>query len=218
MPPEARQLRVKMMSDHVMTRDEIVAHVREMFGKLDTNHDGYITRDEADAFQSKMQGMHEKMMGMHERMKKIRFNIEDRTDGEVPKMDRGAMFDRLDTNHDGVISRQEFLTGRADVRENRMIVLRDGDHMQDMQPMHAIPKMPGDRGMMHMHGMGEGMGGMGAHLFEMADANHDGRVSLQEAEAAVLAHFDRGDLNHDGRITPDERQQVRQIRIQRQPS
>jgi hypothetical protein len=62
------------------------------------------------------------------------------------------------------------------------------------------------------------MGGFGAHLFEMADTNHDGRVSLQEAEAAALAHFDKVDLNHDGRITPDERQQVRMIRMERRPS
>jgi hypothetical protein len=51
-------------------------------------------------------------------------------------------------------------------------------------------------------------GGFGAHLLAMADTNHDGRVSLAEAEAAALAHFDRADLNHDGKITPDERQQM----------
>ena len=69
---------------------------------------------------------------------------------------------------------------------------------------------------MHMHAMG-GMG-FGGHLFDMADANHDGRVSLQEAESAALAHFDRVDVNHDGRITPDERQHVRMIRIERRQS
>ena len=51
------------------------------------------------------------------------------------------------------------------------------------------------------------MGGFGGHLFDMADANKDGRVSLAEAQAAALAHFDSADANHDGKITPDERQQ-----------
>ena len=60
-----------------------------------------------------------------------------------------------------------------------------------------------------MHGMG-GMG-FGGHLFEMADANKDGRVSLAEAQAAALEHFDRADLNHDGKLTPEERQQARQL-------
>ena len=71
-----------------------------------------------------------------------------------------------------------------------------------------------------MGGMGgKGMAGFGAHLFEMADANHDGRVSLAEAQAAALAHFDKADINHDGRITPDEQQQMRQtIRFERRSS
>ena len=45
----------------------------------------------------------------------------------------------------------------------------------------------------------------------MADANHDGRVSLQEATNAALQHFDRADLNHDGKLTPEERQQAHQL-------
>ena len=40
---------MQMMSDHVMTRDEVVQHVRKMFERLDTNHDGYVTREEANA-------------------------------------------------------------------------------------------------------------------------------------------------------------------------
>jgi hypothetical protein len=61
--------------------------------------------------------------------------------------------------------------------------------------------------MMRMHAM-KMSGGFGAHLLAMADTNHDGRVSLAEAEAAALAHFDRADRNHDGKITPDERQHM----------
>jgi hypothetical protein len=46
-------------------------------------------------------------------------------------------------------------------------------------------------------------------MFEMADVNHDSRVSLQEATDAAARHFDMADANHDGRITPDERKQMR---------
>jgi len=52
----------------------------------------------------------------------------------------------------------------------------------------------------------------------MADTNHDGRVSLAEAEAAALAHFDKADLNHDGKITPEERQQAHALRREHRPS
>jgi hypothetical protein len=45
----------------------------------------------------------------------------------------------------------------------------------------------------------------------MADTNHDGRVSLAEAQAAALAHFDKADINHDGTISPDEHEQMRKV-------
>jgi hypothetical protein len=53
--------------------------------------------------------------------------------------------------------------------------------------------------------------GFGGHLFEMADTNKDGRVSLAEAQALALQHFDQADVNHDGQLTPDERRQARQL-------
>jgi hypothetical protein len=50
----------------------------------------------------------------------------------------------------------------------------------------------------------------GGHLFEMANTNHDGRVSL--------THFDKADLNHDGKIAPEERAQVCALRREHRPS
>jgi hypothetical protein len=59
----------------------------------------------------------------------------------------------------------------------------------------------------------------GGRLFDMADSNKDGRVSLAEAQAVALAHFDKADLNHDGKITPEEREQAHQLmRGQHRPS
>src|SRR5690349_24765266 len=55
-----------------------------------------------------------------------------------------------------------------------------------------------------------GMHGFGGRMFEMADANRDGRVSLQEAQSAALQHFDMVDANRDGQVTPEERGQMRQ--------
>jgi len=52
-------------------------------------------------------------------------------------------------------------------------------------------------------------GGMASHMFDAADANKDGKVSLAEMQQVTLARFDRVDLNHDGKITPDERKQAR---------
>ncbi|MFL6759615.1 EF-hand domain-containing protein [Sphingomonas sp.] len=203
-PPRAPQMHMTIMSDRVMTRDEVARHVSQLFAKLDSNRDGFITRDEVDALHHKMMGAMGMTHGMAGRF----------SEGAMPMPDRGAMFDRLDANHDGNISRQEFMAAKPRVREERVMIMRGG-------PYGA----PGGAGMhrmegMHMHGMGMGMGmGFGGNLFEMADANHDGRVSQAEAQSAALAHFDRADVNHDGRITPDERHQVRQeVRIERRSS
>ena len=108
----------------------------------------------------------------------------DASAGRMP-MDRNAMFDMIDANHDGAISRDEF--ARA--------------------PMHHGEGggMAGHHEGMCKDGMGKGMGTGMARMWAMAAANHDGRVTLQEATDLSLKHFDRMDLNHDGQLTPDER-------------
>lgn len=191
--PVAPGTRFTVMSNEVMTRDQVLAHVRRLFTRLDTNHDGFVTRDE-------MNSMHQHMMGM-------RGDLEKRLgDHGMMRTDRAAAFDRLDTNHDGMVSRQEFMAAQPQVREERVFVVRSGGAAATGPGMMAMP------GTMRMHEMGAGMGmAFGGHIFDMADANHDGRVSLQEAESAALAHFDRADLNHDGKLTPEERSRAHQM-------
>ena len=107
--------------------------------------------------------------------------------------DGSQAFERLDANKDGAISRAEFDAMRQQRLARRD---RDGDGRPDARRM----------------GMGRkgGMAGMHGRLFELADGNRDGRVSLQEATAAAYQHFDRVDADRDGTITPAERQQFRQ--------
>jgi EF hand len=83
--------------------------------------------------------------------------------------------------------------------------------------MHGGPEnAPGMPGMKGMHEIGMRMH---ARMFETADANHDGRVSLQEMTDAALKHFDMADADHDGKITPDERTQMHQhLRMQKRPA
>jgi Ca2+-binding EF-hand superfamily protein len=187
------------MHDEPLTRDQMIRHVREMFARLDANHDGFITKDKVAAFDQKM--THSMRIGARadERFERSRF---DRRQGAARKQDRSALFDKLDTNHDGVISRQEFMAARP-IQERRVMVMREAE------PHSGQAMGEGHMHEMHMRQMGM-HGGFAAHLFAMADTNHDGRVSLEEAEAAAIAHFDRMDLNHDGKITPDERRQAHQ--------
>jgi Ca2+-binding EF-hand superfamily protein len=197
--PQVQTIRIEHMSKGPETRDQMVAHVREMFGKLDTNKDGFVTREEADS-------MHQAMAGdMHEKFAKRL------AEHDMPKIDRGAMFDKLDANKDGAISRQEFFAAKPEVHERRVIVKRDGDGdgPGDADAPVEIDGGPGEPHVkiMRMHGMGMKMHG---RMFESADANHDGKVSLQEMTDAAVHHFDEADANHDGTLTPDERMQMHQ--------
>ena len=47
---------------------------------------------------------------------------------------------------------------------------------------------------------------VGPHWFERNDANGDGRVTLAEAEARPLQMFDLADINKDGVVSVQERQ------------
>lgn len=158
------------------TRADVQAHVARMFERVDTNKDGVITKQEADAAQAQFVSRAKQHMG-----------------------ERGSKaFERLDTNKDGQVSRQEF-DARSMAREQRQALRKPGEPLG---------------GNVYMHRMG-GMGFAG-RMFEMADVNKDGRVSLPEAQQAALQHFDRADINHDGTLTPEERRQSReQMRTQR---
>src|SRR5437868_5432189 len=91
LPPRApdvmRNVHVQVMSDKVMTRDEVVAHVRKMFERLDANRDGYVTREEANAMFAGLDGLSERMEavrhqmdGVREHMQNMRFNVKDRVE------------------------------------------------------------------------------------------------------------------------------------------
>ncbi|MEO7503816.1 MAG: EF-hand domain-containing protein [Sphingomicrobium sp.] len=173
-----------MMADRVMTRAEVQAMVQAHFAKIDANHDGFVT-------QAEMQAAHGDM--------KMRHPMGDGAMGEGMKRDPNVAFDRLDTNKDGMLSRDEFAKGR-ELRIEQRVVMNGGEKMAMGQGMR-------------MHGMGMG-GMMGGGMLKMADINKDGRVSLQEATTTALQHFDRADTNHDGKLTPDEMRAAHQMMIE----
>ena len=54
-----------------------------------------------------------------------------------------------------------------------------------------------------------------ARMIVMADTNRDGQITLAEAEALALQHFDQMDTNQDGQVTPEERRAGRPMMIKR---
>lgn len=82
-------------------------------------------------------------------------------------------FAGMDANHDGVVTRDEFERYRA----------------------HQ-PAATGVAALTHV----------GEHWFEHVDADGDGRVTPAEASARPLRLFDLADVNHDGTVSVGERQ------------
>ncbi|HYR87268.1 MAG TPA: signal transduction protein [Terriglobia bacterium] len=96
-------------------------------------------------------------------------------DGKISKDEwkgQANLFDRLDTNHDGFLTMDEMKQGRQAARQNW------GQNLQNM------------------------------------DADHDGKISRQEWQGRAEM-FDRLDADHDGFVTKDELQNRRGASKQR---
>ena len=177
------------MADKVMTRAEVVAMVREHFGKMDANKDGAITTAEISEGRAGMAKDFKRFDGGH----------------GMAKGDPNAAFDRLDSNKDGSISRDEFSKAREERIERRV---ERREEMKDKAPKD------GKEVRRHVMRMG-GPGGFGGRMIVMADTDKDGKITLAEAEALALQHFDQMDTNKDGQVTPEERRAGRPMIIRK---
>ena len=188
------------MADKVMTRSEVVAMVREHFGRMDADRDGAITTAEVTEGHAKMaEQMKLKHPGGAWQGEKRR----GMAGHDGPMHDPNAVFDRLDSNKDGSISRDEFARAHEQRIEKRVEIREKRKEARNEK---------GDRREFRRHRLG-GLGG--GRMIVMADTNHDGKITLPEAEALALQHFDQMDSNHDGQVTPDERRAGRPMIIKK---
>ena len=149
--------------DADVTRQQVIERTDEMFARLDANHDGRVTPDEARA------------MGEHRR-------------DEM----RQHMFDRLDANHDGNISRDEFAQAHAMHGGPGGPGGHHGMRMGPPPPGGpGGPEGPGGHGMHGARMFGdqgfvtlEQMRARALERFDRADANHDGTLTAAERHAA----------------------------------
>jgi len=138
---------------------------------------------------------------------------------DVPAM-VARHFAMLDANHDGALTesdrqmrrdqhRAEMVEGMKRHRDEAFAAMdanKDGQiSRQEFDNAAPPPPPPGGPGMRHgMRGGGMGFGMIGGRMLEKADANHDGKVTLAEAQATALQMFDKADVNHDGVLDRDE--------------
>jgi hypothetical protein len=155
-------------SDGVLTRQEFDTGRDANFTRLDANNDGQLTREERRAERGDRRG---RRGGRHGGMHSLE-RADANNDGNVTRDEFLArptqMFDRLDANDDGVISTAE----RPQRRERA-----DGEQRQ--RPERVNPDANGDNQISRSE-----FAAMSSGMFERLDANSDGRVTREEAEAA----------------------------------
>lgn len=165
-------------SDGVLTRAEFDAGREATFVRLDADRDGQLTREE------------------------LRAERGERGDrgwrGRRGDHHGGPRLERADANNDGNITRDEFLAGPIEMF-NRIDANHDGVIQASERPQHSER---GERRAEHRDRPNRDADGngafsraeftaMGAGMFERLDANNDGRVTQEEAQA-VRGHHRRG--------------------------
>ena len=157
--------------DADVTRQQVIDRTDQAFARMDADHDGRFTREEAQA------------MGERRRAEM-----------------QGRMFDRLDANHDGNISRDEFAQAHAmrggrggpHRRMMRMGPPPGGPGGPEMgPPPPGGPEGPRGPGMRRGRMFGEQgfitseqMRERALARFDRADLNHDGTLTAAERQQA----------------------------------
>lgn len=213
-PPAPAAPMVHPMHDKVTTRAETVAMVREHFGRLDANKDGIITTAEIAEGRAEFATRFGGPEGGGPHVMRI----------ERELRDPNAAFDRLDSNKDGSITREEFAKAREERIERRIVkregkegqALGHGEHIGSDVYIHRMDKAPKEGKEVRKHVMRmKGPHRFSSRMIVMADTDKDGKITLQEAETLALQHFDKLDVNKDGQVTPEERRAGRHMIIKK---
>lgn len=158
-------------TDGVLTRQEFDAGHTAQFAAMDANHDGALARGEGHMRHRRGP---EGEGGGHQRMRHRGGDhlqgADANNDGNLTREEFLArpteMFNRLDANHDGVIQASE----RPQRRERRA----EGEH----GPARMSPDADGNGSISQAE-----FAAMGGQMFARMDANDDGRVTREEADA-----------------------------------
>ncbi len=170
--------------DYKVRHEEMKAHLLERLKAADTNGDGMISREEANAGLPQlakhfdaidtdknglitMQELEAAMKGLHGRHRDAMKHLDKDGDGLISRAEAQAAprlakhFDEIDANKDGFLSKDELAAARAKMRDA---------------------------------------------IFARIDTDADGRISRDEAARfpRLARHFDKIDANKDGYLTKDE--------------
>jgi Ca2+-binding EF-hand superfamily protein len=154
-----------------ITQDEYLAQARTRFAKLDKKGDGKLTVDE-------FHPVHFPRVGAQ---------VAEQS-GHGSKRAQ-AIFDKIDTNHDGVVTQEEYL---AAATAQYKALDTAGNGQVTAAEIATSPKALGRDNQ------------VAQHIVKKLDSNGDGVVSQDEYLAAAKARFAKLDKNGDGFIDADE--------------
>jgi Ca2+-binding EF-hand superfamily protein len=206
------------------TRTEIESRVAAHFAEADANHDGAITREEADARHAARRA---------EEQDRHFARLDSNSDGEISVAERDAARSMGADRRGAMMAEESNMRGR--VSEEEMAQLRghapaaetpterharwsehrneawssadaDGNGSLNRAEYDAMNEARGARMRAHVsHTGSEGRDMRHGNHFARMDSDSDGRVTLAELSQRALARFDRADANGDGTVTPEER-------------
>ena len=147
---KADDMMAKMDSNHdgMISAQEHADHMKTMFDTADTNHDGMLSKDELKAGMHAMHEHGEHEHGMHEHGEHEHGEHEDSKMGG--KMEGDDMMEKMDANHDGMISAQEhadFAKARFDRKDTNHDGMLSKEEMMAGHEMHDDDKMKHDDAM-----------------------------------------------------------------------
>ena len=179
-PAMAQQARGEFDRAQGITRGEVETRVRQVFARVDTNRDGFVTQAEAQAARQAFRANRQ----------------------EQRQERREARFARLDTNRDGSISRAEFSARqeRADQGDRRELRAERRAQRLERRGQRGgfAARLGGGRMFERLDTNRDGRVSLGeatsARLaaFDRADANRDGRVTREERRALRSERQGRG--------------------------
>jgi Ca2+-binding EF-hand superfamily protein len=150
--------------------------------------------------------------GMHGPMHRGFAELDTNRDGLLSRDELSAYFDRLDTNKDGLLSQQELAAARG--RHTRARVDSNGDGLISRDEAKAMPYLAQNFDTIDVNKDGSlSDEEMRRHResrrdegFARLDANGDGQISRDEAKSSprLASNFDALDSNKDAQLSRDE--------------
>jgi Ca2+-binding EF-hand superfamily protein len=143
----------------VHTRAEVQTTTAQMFARLDTNRDGFVTKAEADAARAQLRSQFAARSGEK----------------------RGAAFDRIDANRDGSVTRQEW-DARTAQRQQRVAAKGAEAPRAGKRGRHGFRGRMFEMADANRDGRVSLQEAQSAALqhFDMMDANRDGQITPEE--------------------------------------